>query len=272
MCELWKSWSGGSTVGSPAENLRWPRPLRHVQLNANEIHVWCAAISSFRGKIRSFEVILSPDEQERATSFRFSQHRDSYVIRRGILRTILSRYLRRAPSEIEFSYGSTGKPTITKPTELGSLHFNDSHSEDLAIYAMARACDVGVDVEYLKPIPNLKDILPSCFSPREIERLRNLTAERQVEAFYTGWICKEAVLKATGEGIGRGMTHLEVLVNFSHETEILEIRRESEGLPNWLLRSVRPAAGYLAAIAYQHPELNLTFYRVPADLKFGCVS
>ncbi len=266
MCELRKDWGGESIVGAPAENLLWPQPCHPVQLNDSQIHLWCAAISNFRGDIPSFEAVLSPDEQRRAASFRFSAHRDSYVIRHGILRTVLSRYLRRAPAEVEFSYGSTGKPAITERTELGFLHFNDSHSADLAIYAMSRACDVGVDIEYVKPVPSLKNILPHCFSAREAEMLLNLPPELQVEAFYTGWTRKEAVLKATGEGIGRGMAHLEVLVNFSHEKESLKIPPESEGLPNWLLRSVQPAAGYVAAIAYQHPEVNLAFYSVPADL------
>lgn len=246
--------------------LSWPCPPETVRLESNQIHVWSTVLSDFDSELPRFQAMLSSAERMKAERFQFSKDRKYYVIHRGILRVILGRYLEQRPSEIDFCYGRFGKPEIKGNVVRGSLNFNDSHSGDLALYAVTRACPIGVDVERLRPVPDFEEIASRFFSPREAETLMALPSERQMEAFFACWTRKEAFLKATGEGIGEGLAKVEVTLTPGEEAEILRIAGESQAQTEWQLRSFSPAPGYLAAVAFRNHNLALSRGRVHALL------
>lgn len=223
-------------------------------------------LSDFDSELPQFQAMLSSVEKTKAEKFRFSKDRNHYVIRHGILRVILSRYLERRPSEIDFCYGPFGKPEIKGDLAGGCLNFNDSRSGDLAVYGVTRACPLGVDVEKLRPVPDFEEIASRFFTPREAETLMSLPSERQMEAFFACWTGKEAFLKTTGEGIGEGLAKVEVTLTPGEEAGILRIRGESQAQTEWQLRSFSPAPGYLAAVAFRNHNLVLSHGRVRALL------
>jgi len=242
--------------------LPWPCPPGTARLDGDQIHVWSVVLSDFDGELPQFQAMLSSVERMKAERFRFSKDSNHYVIRRGILRVILGRYLEHRPSEIDFCYGPFGKPEIKGDLAGGGLNFNDSHSGDLAVYAVTRACPLGVDVEKLRPVPDFEEIASRFFTPREAETLIGLPSERQMEAFFACWTRKEAFLKATGEGIGEGLAKVEVTLTPGEEAEILRIAGESQAQTEWQLRSFSPVPGYLAAVAFRHHNLVLGHGRV----------
>lgn len=246
------------------QELSWPRPPETVRLESGEIPVWCASLGDFNSELPQFRAMLSSAEQAKAARFRFSRDRNSYVIRHGILRVILGRYLAQPPSEIELCYGPFGKPEIKGEVVGESLHFNHSHSGDLALFAVARGSPIGIDVEYLRPLPHLEAIAARFFSPREAEMLTALRTECRMEQFFACWTRKEAILKATGEGIGEGLANVEVAFTAREEAEIPRIAGESQGRTEWELRSFSPAPGYLAAVAFKHHNMTLRQWRVDA--------
>lgn len=246
--------------------LSWPSPREAVRLERNEIHVWCATLSEFASEQQPLNALLSCTERERAEKFRFAKDRHHFVARRGILRRILSRYLERPPSKIDFCNGRFGKPEIEGELVRGGLRFSVSHSGDLALYAVTRACPIGVDVEYIQPFPHLEEIALRFFSPRETKVLMNLPREHRMESFFSYWTRKEAFLKATGEGIGEGLAKVEVALTPWQEADTIQTVGESENRIGWQLRSFSPASGYIGAIAFRNQNLSLSLWKVHAPL------
>lgn len=90
-----------------------------------------------------------------------------------------------------------GKPGLVDHPHVA---FNVSHSADLALFAFASECDIGVDVEHLRPLEPIP-MSYSYFSRPECEELADLPHARRLGAFFDGWVRKEAVIKADGRGM-----------------------------------------------------------------------
>ena len=93
----------------------------------------------------------------------------------------------------EFSYLPDGKPFLTEHPD---IHFNLSHSGDVAVCALSDQ-PVGIDIETSRKISNsLID-----YTMNEKERAFIAASDDMTMAFLTLWTKKEALLKLTGEGI-----------------------------------------------------------------------
>lgn len=198
---------------------------------------------------------LSADELHRAARFRFQRDRQRFVISRGLLRAILGRYLDTAPGELRFRYSEHGKPSLVPAFDGGGLRFNLSHSDGLALYAVARGREVGVDLERVRPVLEAEQIAERFFSARENAALRALPAHLKSRAFFACWTRKEAFVKAVGGGISLPLDRENANAFFDvfpvpGEPTMLsgtgERSRESSG---WAVRPLLPAPGYVAALA-----------------------
>ena len=156
---------------------------------------------------------LSPDEKVRSLAYRFARDQKHFIVGRGILRSILARYLRRASEEVEFSYGPTGKPHLTLRGETDNVCFNLSHSDDLMLVAVALNRDVGVDVERIRADMDVLPIAESFFPPDEVAMLRGLSFEKRIHRFYELWTAKEACLKACGASLANDLARVRVSAN-----------------------------------------------------------
>lgn len=196
----------------PNEQVRGAEPfeldaLRH---RATDVDVWCASLDGYPAEgLREMEARLSSDELARARGFYFDRDRRRYIAARAILRSLLGRYLDRAPENLTFDYGSHGKPALAvKSASHGGqdgqreIDFNLAHSEGLALYAFTCSGEVGVDLEYMRDVPDWRQVAESFFSRRELARLHARPREIQRKEFFRGWTRQEAVLKAMGAGIG----------------------------------------------------------------------
>jgi 4'-phosphopantetheinyl transferase len=256
--------AGGSENKASARAISWPFPPETIHLEETQAHIWCAVVPDFEGQLPTYGAILSFAERARAERFRFPKDRNHYIIRHGILRLLLSRYLGKRPAEIEFQYGPRGKPQITG--DPAQFHFNDSHSGDLALYAFTSVCPIGADIECVRPIPEFEDIATRYFSPREVGMMRALSPEKRMEAFYACWTRKEAFLKATGEGIGTSLAEVEVTLAPGEDAEVLRVPGELQEGAEWKLRALSPASGYLGAIAFQGAIDSVCSWTVPVSL------
>src|ERR1022692_4784176 len=139
---------------------------------------------------------LSAAELDRARRYYFDRDRRRFIVARGELRRLLARELEVGAQAIEFAYGRYGKPSLAPPLDGAGLRFNLAHSDDLAVIALCRDREVGVDVEAIRPLRDEADLVRSCFSQREQEEyLRTLPSARNA-AFFSGWTRKEAFIKA----------------------------------------------------------------------------
>lgn len=216
-----------------AEAQSWPR------LNDDEIHVWKVLLDdSAQAQDRA---LLSVDELKRAGRYRFEQDRVRFVAGRARLRMILGGYLGRSPEELVFIEGPHGKPRLKLNEGDAPLHFNVTHADELALYAVARGGEVGIDVEPVREIPDWSLIAETVFSPGEQTCLRNLSDDRQRLGFLQVWTRHEALLKAAGEGLGGDSDGQ---------------RLQESG---YAVHSMTPAPGYLAALASRFTAQSIIF-------------
>jgi 4'-phosphopantetheinyl transferase len=220
-----------------------------LDLAGDEIHVWRAELDQPETTVLRVARTLSPDEQARAKRFCLDRVRTRFVVGRGLLRTILGRYLDRAPDRLRFTYGPRGKPALA-PEEATDLRFNLSHSGGLALFAVARGREVGVDVERLRPMPRAERIAERFFSVPERTALKAVPAERRVEAFFTCWTRKEAYIKALGDGLAHPLDQFAVSLA-PGEPPRLSAVGDANGreVEHWRLAALPPAPGYVAALA-----------------------
>src|SRR3954471_17296383 len=105
----------------------WKTAKVHPTLRAGDVHVWSARLAEAHS--RELSDLLSPAEWIRAQRFHFEGDRTRFIAGRGLLRTILGRYLDVAPRDLRFTRGPHGKPELDGMGT--SLSFNLSHSDDL---------------------------------------------------------------------------------------------------------------------------------------------
>lgn len=222
----------------------------------DELHIWWANLRDFDSDAHALRSVLSPSEQARAEKFRFLHDKNNYLIAHGILRVLLASYVGQRPSDLDFTTGTYGKPELQRCSAGPDIHFNLSHSGDLALYGVTRLCPIGVDVERLRPMSYLEQIAEHCFSQRQVESLMGLPAEQQEKHFFTFWTCKEALLKGTGEGLSHSRNPRDTDLA---DLEIPQFTEESRFIAcpgGWNVHSFLPTPGYVAAVAVRMPRLR----------------
>jgi len=218
--------------------LVWRTPPENLLLPPDEVHVWRAGLDLDAGKIQKLRDLLSPDERERADRFRFPIHRQRFIAARGMLRTVLGLFLKVAPQALRFHYGPHGKPALANVASADGLRFNVAHSEGLALFAVARNREVGVDVENLRRKLTSDQIAERFFSSKEVTALRALPAELQRRGFFNCWTRKEAYIKARGRGFSLPLDQFTVSLAPGEPARLLETAGDPDEASKWTLRDL----------------------------------
>jgi 4'-phosphopantetheinyl transferase len=187
-----------------------------LMLLERDVHIWNVDLNLDLDRINHFSKFLTAQERQRAAKFINPLHGNRWTVARGYLRQILSQYLNRIPAEIVFSYGQQGKPAV----EGNNLQFNLSHSGDRAVYAISTKYPVGIDLEYIHPLP-ATDLVDRFFSANEQAIFHRLPASLQQAAFFHAWTQKEAYLKACGTGLSTPLDQIEVSIDPRTPAEIV---------------------------------------------------
>ncbi len=226
----------------------WLPTSENLVLSTDDVHIWRGDLDQAEWCQAQLAATLSTDEQARAQRFHFDVHRQRFIAGRGILRNILGRYLGKKPGELEFCYSDRGKPQLAGSNS--PVCFNLSHSQSLALYAIARR-PIGIDVEYIRPLDDALKLAQRFFSPREYAFIESLPPEQKQKAFFQLWTCKEAYLKATGEGLA-GLGQVEVSLTPGCTPELRLIAENSHPQQNpWFLYPLTPDPNYAAAVAVE---------------------
>jgi 4'-phosphopantetheinyl transferase len=232
----------------------WPLPPAKLPALERTVHVWAVPLDDARVDLDGGRELLSPDERERAARFHFEQHRRRYLIAHIALHRILSRYLQIDPAQLSFELGSNGKPNL--PAALGSsgIEFNLSHSNEMALLAVNRVGEVGVDLEYVKPGFKFEEIAEGFFTAREVVALRGLPSELQRQAFFKCWTCKEAFLKAKGTGLSGKLDEVEITLGAADQVRI------GADVPGWWLTELNSIDAYQAALVVAGSSVPIRYY------------
>jgi 4'-phosphopantetheinyl transferase len=200
---------------------------------------------------------LSPDEKARAGRFVFARHQRRFAAGRGALRAILGGYLDRAPARLRFEYGPHGKPSLAAPEAESGLRFNLSHSQGLALVAVTRFRELGVDVEEVRPLVDAQPIAARCFSAEENRVFLGVPAADRLAVFFNCWTRKEAYLKALGDGLARPLDTFDVTLRAGEPARLVRVRGDEEEAARWSLRALEPAPGFVGALSVEGQDWTL---------------
>lgn len=247
--------SAGTPVSPEAASTRpgtvWQAPPESLILDPGEVHVWRIALDVPARCVQALSPLLSPDETTRAERFLLEVVRSRFIVSHGATRRILSRYLHTEPEAIRFTTSARGKPAVVATDLSPPIRFSLSHSEDVALCAVARDRELGVDVERLRAVATWRQIADRTFAQDEIQALRAVDEERAGEAFLRCWTRKEAYSKALGEGITGRWTQFAVSLEPDAVTLVRDDAPTAASLGPFTLVPLDPGPGYVGALAVQ---------------------
>jgi 4'-phosphopantetheinyl transferase len=236
-----------------------------IALHRDEVHVWLADLNHSGFPAAEIDHILSQEERERAARFYLQRDRNHFAAGRAMLRSILGRYLNTDPHQLQFSRGPHGKPALATDGGADALCFNIAHSHDVALCAVARGRDIGVDVERVRADVNVDLIAERFFSQREIAALRSLPPERKLTAFFTCWVRKEAYVKARGDGLAMDLDSFSVSFLPGEPAALLDVQGHPEEALAWSLTELDFAPSFAAALAVRAGECRVRCREFTAD-------
>lgn len=169
-------------------------------LDGTVVHVWTWRLGVDQETLSRFEEVLSTDEWRRVRSSACHLQARRFIVRRGMLRSILGQYLDHPPQEVGFVYNPQGKPDLASHFS-SDLHFNLSDSGNLAVLGVGNGGPLGIDVEWLRRIPFVGRRETQDLPPRETDHFRWGAGPVPSLGFLRAWTRCEAISKAEGVGL-----------------------------------------------------------------------
>ncbi|WP_295797377.1 4'-phosphopantetheinyl transferase superfamily protein [Mucilaginibacter sp.] len=225
---------------------------------SNSIDVWKVSSDLNPILVDSFNSILTRDEIDRANRFYQQKDRNRFIISRAALRTILGKYLNLAPEAIEFGSGLNKKPFI-KSGNQNNLQYNLSHSGEAILLAVADST-IGADIEFINHNFGYHEVLADNFSPGEV----NYIAEADsIHRFFKLWTRKEAITKATAQGLDCDLRLLPGLDGTITVADGIIASNE-----DWVINSFNLNNQYIASVAGNPTFDKISFFSL-ATIDFG---
>jgi 4'-phosphopantetheinyl transferase len=174
----------------------------HHRAAGAQCEVYVGRIADLRAAHLS---LLDVGEVERGRQYRLAADSNRCLLGAVLLRVAAARHLGVRPADVNVdrACGRCGAQHGRPQLPGSGLNASVSHSGDIVAVAITSAGPVGVDIESVRAI-DFTTVATSVCTPAELTDLR-VAAD-----FYAFWTRKEAVLKATGEGLARPMTDLRV--------------------------------------------------------------
>ncbi|MDR1236556.1 MAG: 4'-phosphopantetheinyl transferase superfamily protein [Holosporaceae bacterium] len=151
---------------------------------------------------------------------------ECFVVCRSVCKKIVGKHLKVDIENIQFDYGKNGKPYLKGKQ---NLHFNISHSKDMAVLGIHYGSPIGIDVEF---IDEKCDILPLMDLFMYEHEKKWVLETDTLSRFFIIWTLKEAILKKTGTGISNeGFPTIEInaVGSYQYKNDGLYSRAISDG-------------------------------------------
>lgn len=238
--------------------IEWFSRPSTLSIGSGMVHVWAWDYASSAIDLNRYILLLSPDECLRMERFRFEKDRVRYGVSHAILRILLGGYLSMQPSSISFDQNEFGKPRLSQALIASELSFSLSHTNGISILAVAVGLEIGVDIEEVRPVEY--GIVQRYFSTQEQSSLATLTGADRLKGFYNCWTRKEAVLKAEGLGLNVKLDAFDVSLSPNAKAAVLGVRPSAGFTSNWHLVELRPALGFVGALATNSAPASVSCY------------
>jgi len=213
-----------------------PKPSKSdLILRRSECHIWHIPLSS------NYVGLLKDGEIKRYLRMTHQEAREDYAASQAGLRSVLGHYAGCPPDAVPLQRRERGKPFLANGPE-----FNLSHSAG-QVFAAVAFHPVGLDIESATRQVDFTGLASKFFSPFEQERIAASPRESRNRMFLRHWVCKEATVKLSGDGIFHGLRDVDLY--FASDGSVVGTYRDRSV---WL-REFEPVSGYLAALASWEP-------------------
>ena len=221
-----------------------PRELPRI---ADDVSLWWCELDVATDALPRLAATLAPAEHARAARFGRDSLRARWVAGRASLRLVLGRALRAAPADVPIVRGDRGRPQLGIDA---GIDFNVSHTAGVALIGIVRnhrtGIRIGVDVERGTREVAADHLARRVLTPGERTALAEHTPDERRRRFLRYWTCKEAMSKATGDGIAAAFRRIDVT--------LAPALRVNDGPPPyrppaWTLVAAPVPDGYIATVA-----------------------
>lgn len=229
------------------------------------LDVWRIHLSLPDEVIDRLKSHLSTMELEKASRFRFDRDRRRYAVAHAGMRLILAAYWGCRPADVTIVPDPLGKPMLAGTNARGGLNFNLSHAGEEALLGIGRQLHIGVDIEQVRPVADLKELAGAVLSARELASFTTLNPEERSERFFRIWTCKEAAVKANGAGLAIALPDVLIEPVTLVEYARFEAVGAMPGSQRLYGMGFCPVAGYHAAVVTEAADFQVTLRDWPGD-------
>lgn len=242
--------------------LNWQASPAQFSLLDNHVDVWKIDLSQHVSYVDAYAKFLNAEETERAQRFYFLKDRQYFTITRACLRLLLGKYLNQAPADIHFTLNQYGKPFVAEQ----ALHFNVTHSQDIALIAFNLNQALGVDIEKITREVEYLDLAQRFFAEEEIQQLTSVPVTQQAQVFFNIWTRKEAFIKAIGQGLSFPLTKFAVTGLLDRPPALIRVDDNEFAKLSWMFTSFVPATDYLAALGVAQKIKQINYWQFSDSL------
>jgi 4'-phosphopantetheinyl transferase len=183
--------------------------------------------------------------------FRNSAATRNYILRHGVLRSILAQYTHQDPELVALVTGKNGKPELDPQGRSADVFFNLSHTSEKILIGVTLKRRIGVDIVKMEPAYTFHKSAEYILTPAEKRFLKSIEPALRYQTFFRLWAIKEAILKATGSTLA--------LMETTDLSEIIEdllcspeySMKYLDAHPPFFIGQFTSGSGHLGAIAVE---------------------
>lgn len=205
---------------------------------------------------------LAGSTSERAPSHgdrREPGHRGVAAVR-GARRWVLGALLRLPAGEMQFRQSKDGRPGVAGARSPTCLEFSSSSCGAKGVFAVAVDCQVGVDLEVVDSNRFPDSIARAVLHPQELKAFDALPCADRAAWLTAAWVCKEALLKGIGLGLGIDPRGIELICS-DRSASACEVAFRATGWAPWG-GWLRKRGTLLTAVACTNPTARTQVIRL----------
>ena len=240
----------GATPGRDGSEAALARAITALPRPAAGVECWWVDLAAAADAVALASTWLSAAEHARAARFGPEALRRRWIAGRLALRHVLGASLDISPGDVAIRRGVRGRPFV----DGADLDFNVTNTDQAALVAVLPAPrkneQIGVDIERRDRQVDANRLGRRVLTAGERQRHLGLEPDARRLAFLRTWTCKEAMSKATGDGLSAPFRAIEIAV-----TETLELvgGPPPYAPPGWSLTALEVPADYIASLARRLP-------------------
>lgn len=217
----------------------------------DHVDIWRLPMDQIKTKIKSFLKYLSPQETKIMNRLKKESEKVHYILGKGFLKFLTSKYLDCAPMDIEIELGMNDKPYIKDVSE---FNFNISYAQNWVIFGFCNE-EVGVDIEYVDKKFDFFPLINEWFTKPEANFIERAYSPRH--EFFKLWTRKESLLKATSLGTVDDLQMINCLDGIQYIP--YEVGR---GFTDWKIKSLLMDDLYLLSISFPVHLRKMRFFEI----------